>query len=509
MTGGAAAIDTGARATDAISLSGEIFVCAHDVVVVAESNLHEVAAGAQLAAALQGPLLLPHPQLAAEIGRLRPDRIHLIGEIEVNLPPAVDIARYGAAEAAAAAGEALDTEEVVTLASIPDATTIVEVVGAIHDGDRVARPGPSAPVTSTPAIDIPEVVTGLARETTAEAVWMVDAADPVTILFASAAIHAVGAAVVAFDGDDLLGYSELSAVLEGRDPESVRFVGGSPASGQWELAALANGRQLPGGGFYILPRDTKRRYVAFYGHPEAGALGALGQQEGPQSTLQRMQPLVEAYRADGHQTVATFEMIATVAAAGPTPDGNYSTEWSVDTFKPWLDFAAENDMYVVLDLQPGRDDFLTQAMLYEDLLVEPHVGLALDPEWRLAPDQVHLEQVGRVEASEVNQVLHWLADLVRDNGLPQKMLMVHQFRLSMIQNRETLEQRPEIQLVIQMDGEGTEAQKNSTWQTLLQGTEGVHWAWGWKNFFVRDPGGPPTPESTMGKEPTPIYVSYQ
>ena len=40
-------------------------------------------------------------------------------------------------------------------------------------------------------------------------------------------------------------------------------------------------------------------------------------------------------------------------------------------------------MYVVLDLQPGRSNFLDQAKLYEPLLRLPHVGLALDPEWRL------------------------------------------------------------------------------------------------------------------------------
>jgi len=44
---------------------------------------------------------------------------------------------------------------------------------------------------------------------------------------------------------------------------------------------------------------------------------------------------------------------------------------------------------------------------------------------------------------------------------------------------------------------------------ITKDTDGVHWAWGWKNFFVRDDGGPPTPESTMSKVPTPIFVSYQ
>jgi len=67
----------------------------------------------------------------------------------------------------------------------------------------------------------------------------------------------------------------------------------------------------------------------------------------------------------------------------------------------------------------GRTDFLTEARRYEDLLREPDVGLALDPEWRLGPDQRHLEQVGTVDASEVNEVSAWLAGIVRDyvNGL--------------------------------------------------------------------------------------------
>jgi hypothetical protein len=166
-------------------------------------------------------------------------------------------------------------------------------------------------------------------------------------------------------------------------------------------------------------------------------------------------------------------------------------------------------MYVLLDLQPGREDFLTQAKIYEELLMLPFVGLALDPEWRLKEDQVHLVQTGTVDGTEINQVIDWLGDLVRDNGLPQKMLVLHQFKTSMITNRDQVMDRPELQVIVQMDGDGTEAQKNSTWAILKEGAEQAHWAWGWKNFFDEDEPGPPTPESTMSKVPTPVYVSYQ
>ncbi|MCI0678206.1 MAG: hypothetical protein L0Z63_04090 [Actinobacteria bacterium] len=506
VTSGTAPIDTGSVATDAISLAGEVFVCAADVVVVGEGNLNEVAAGAQLAAALGGPLLFPHPRLSAELGRLKPETIHVVGVVEVLSPPDVAVVRYDTVEALSAAAAALGTEATTPIPTSPDATTVVETVLAIESGDRVATPLTASGTTTQAVIDVPTLVRGLAHPTEDAAIWLVDADDPMTILFAAAAVHAVGAAVVAIDGDDLLGYPELGGILAGR--KGVRFVGSVPEGGEWELAVLANGVELPGGGYHILPEDRQLRYVAFYGHPLTTALGALGEQ-GPGETLQRMEPFLEAYRGDGAETIPTFEIIVSVASAGPTDDGDYSYEWPIETFQPLVDAAAANGGYVVLDLQPGRDDFLTQAMMYTELLLLPHVGLALDPEWRLAPDQVHLEQVGEVDAAEVNTVINWLADLARDNSLPQKMLVLHSFRTFMIQNKELLVDRPEIQVVLQMDGDGTEAQKDNTWRQLREGFEDAFWAWGWKNFFDEDEPGPPSPESTMAKEPSPVYVSYQ
>jgi hypothetical protein len=206
--------------------------------------------------------------------------------------------------------------------------------------------------------------------------------------------------------------------------------------------------------------------------------------------------------------IPTFEIIASVASAGPT-DGDYSEEWPPATFADWIRVAQENGAYVILDLQPGREDFLTQAKQYEELLSLPFVGLALDPEWRLQPDQVHLQQVGQVSAAEVNTVVDWLGDLVRDNGLPQKMLIVHQFQSRMIVDRDTLKQRPELQMVIQMDGQGPIPTKDETYAVLTAGTEQAHWRWGWKNFFDEDSPETASPAYTINHAPVPVFVSYQ
>jgi hypothetical protein len=504
-------VNAGSVAADALSLSGETFVCADDVVVVDTHDLNEVAAAAQLAAAVSGPLLFPDPRLAAELGRLKPERIHLVGTPEVNLPSGADRVNHDIASAVDLISLSLGVDERIELPATPDASTIVETVLAIDEGTRIAVPptvdAPS-PTTAGPTLDEAEIVTGLAVPSEAPSVWLVDVGRPQTMLLASAVGRTLDSSVLAIDGEDVLGYPELGVALIGRSGVSTRFIGGIPETSQWELAVLANGQQVPGGGFHILPESEKRRYFAFYGHPNTTALGVLGEQ-GPAETFERMQSFISDYGGDGSKVIPTFEMIASVASAGATEDNDHSYEWPIDTFEAWIDFAADNDMYVVLDLQSGQDDFLSQAVQYEELLRLPFVGLALDPEWRLDPDQQHLQQIGRVEAAEVNEVIDWLADLVRDHGLPQKMMIVHQFSPSMIQNRQDLIERPELQLIIQMDGDGTEAQKDGTWQQLLRGADEVHWEWGWKNFFDEDEPGPPSPESTMGKVPTPIYVSYQ
>ena len=105
--GGTAPIATGSVAGDALALSREIFPCADHAVVVAETNLDEIAVAAQLAAALGGPLLHPHPELAGELERLDPLTVHLMGGVEVDTPVDAGLLRPGVPEAVALARNTL------------------------------------------------------------------------------------------------------------------------------------------------------------------------------------------------------------------------------------------------------------------------------------------------------------------------------------------------------------------------------------------------------------------
>lgn len=263
--------------------------------------------------------------------------------------------------------------------------------------------------------------------------------------------------------------------------------------------------ELIGGGTELFP---DRRFIALYGHPGAPELGALGEQ-GPHDSAERATELAEEYEAHSEEPVyPAFEIIATIASAEPGADGNYSSVTDPEELEPYIEAAEEHDVYVILDLQPGHSDFLTQAQVYEDFLKRPNVGLALDPEWRLEPGQVHMQQVGSVDAAEVNEVTEWLAELTDEHDLPQKMFILHQFEMQMLQNREDINtDHDELAMVLHADGHGTPEMKHETWEMLQQDlSDDFHMAW--KNFYRQD--NPTfTPEETFDIEPKPWFVSYQ
>jgi len=271
------------------------------------------------------------------------------------------------------------------------------------------------------------------------------------------------------------------------------------------VETAATGAVLPGGGQVVFPG---RRLVALYGHPGNALLGSLGEQS-MTASIARAKQVAGVYQSLVKEPVApTFEIIATIASRGAGADGNYSSESPVSLLRPWLDAARNAGIYVILDLQPGRTDFLTQAKLYSSLLMYPNVGLALDPEWRLKPDQVHLVQTGSVSADEINQTASWLAEFTREHKLPQKVLMVHQFRLDMVTGRSGLRTDfDELSVVIHADGFGSAGQKFNTWRGLRSGAPaGVFW--GWKNFYDEDK---PTftPNQTVAISPSPLVITYQ
>ncbi|AXH95721.1 hypothetical protein [Ornithinimicrobium avium] len=321
--------------------------------------------------------------------------------------------------------------------------------------------------------------------------------------------RAAGAQLLVGPHTDPRATSESVQAIAAAAPTTVVGLGadfGDADTLAWRSRTAATGVELPGGGQLALPGKT---YVALYGTPSTGALGVLGEQPAAE-TIARAEEHAGWYAPLVEETVVpSLEIIVTVAAAEATPDGNYSNELPVESFVELVDLAAEHGQYVVLDLQPGRADFVSQAKIYEELLLRPNVGLALDPEWRLGSDQVHMTQIGQTSVDEVNQVVDYLADLTREHDLPQKVLVLHMFQTRMIPDVDQVDQsRSELAVLIHADGQGPQGAKQDTWRVLHQYAPSVKY-WGWKNFYDEDQ---PmlSPEETVSQvDPLPDFISYQ
>ncbi|WP_223304762.1 hypothetical protein [Cellulomonas sp. B6] len=540
----AATVVTGDDAQAALTTSRTLLASAPVVVLAPAGDGTAALTAASAAVALGAPVLLAADgaDVAGELERLGATHVLAVGDVPADAIP------DGVASVPAASGADADALEAATGADLGAPVVVgpggedaavralegpepaVLVAGPTGDASTdpaSVDPGPADAASTDPAATDPALsdTAGPSSTATALPATTLPATAPVTAdgvvafadgtvpLAAAATLRALGVVVLDVPGGDPRATSATVQAVASAAPAAVVAFGdtfGTPEQLAARVATARTGVELPGGGqlvFPAVPGQPGKKYVALYGTPGSGALGVLGEQDVP-ATIARAEQHAAPFRSLTADTVVpAVEIIATIASGGPEADGSYSRKRPVEDLRPLVEAAGAAGQYVVLDLQPGRQDFVTQAQAYADLLALPHVGLALDPEWRLAPDQVHLRQIGSVGIDEVNATAAWLAGFTRERGLPQKMFVLHQFSLRMITERERLDtSHDELAPLIHVDGQGSQPAKAGTWATLRTGAPPVHW--GWKNFYDED--APMLdPAQTYQVQPVPDLVTYQ
>ncbi len=247
------------------------------------------------------------------------------------------------------------------------------------------------------------------------------------------------------------------------------------------------------------------RVVAYYGVGITPFLGVLGEGTPEEATQSVVAAAAAFAELDPRPTLPAFEFIATVAQADPGADGSYSFARPKDEIRTYLEAIRTVGGIMVLDFQPGRADFLDQIRQYEDLLREPDVHLALDPEWSMRADGVPGRVIGSTDAETVNEILDYVQGLVIRHGLPQKMVLVHQFRSDMIKNRADIVDPEGVAVLFHVDGQGPVESKYATYNALSVDPPFFN---GFKLFFDED-SRVLTPEEVLAMEPAPLFVSYQ
>jgi hypothetical protein len=302
-----------------------------------------------------------------------------------------------------------------------------------------------------------------------------------------------------------VGVSAAALVLH-RDPGADR--GRGPAAGPVAQAApalpvattttLPPPPELPRGGRRLFPRYT---VVGFYGMQGLDVLGA-GE---PEAVAQRLLQVARAYARPGHPVMPMFELIATVAHPFPTPSGLYRTHQEDEIVDQYLKAVRAIDGLLVLDVQPGRDDFLGPLRHWERYLRQPDVGVALDPEFAMGPGQVPGRQLGHTNAAAINRASAYVAEIVRRYRLPHKLFMVHQFRDSMIGDKARVVIRPGLAMTWNADGYGVRSAKLEDYRSY---TRDRRFHPGLKLFYENDVD-LMRPREVLKLKPVPRVVNYQ
>lgn len=292
--------------------------------------------------------------------------------------------------------------------------------------------------------------------------------------------------------------------LLGGDGEQ-RLASASDAERDATSAAPARPKatELPGGGRRFFP---DRRVVAFYGNPADDELGALGIGS-PDQAAAKLARVAKSYERKTRPVLLCLELIVTVAAAAPGDDGKYRIRAPEKTIDRYLRAARKAGAVLLLDVQPGTATFPEEVRRLKKWLVQPDVGLALDPEWRIQPGQVPGQVIGSVSAEEVNQVSIDLAALVKERNLPEKLFVIHQFTNDMVRDKPNVAIRPGLATVFNVDGFGLPAAKISKYSEFTRSTpKGAHD--GFKVFFREDTNRM-RPAAVMALQPPPDIIEYE
>ena len=247
-----------------------------------------------------------------------------------------------------------------------------------------------------------------------------------------------------------------------------------------------------------------RRIVAYYGEPDSAGLGILGRGT-PAAAWAALDRQAAPYGTAQRPALRCFELIATVASDSPGAGGLYRNRISSAAIAPYLQEVRAHGGTLLLDIQPGRANFLAEAQALQPWLEQPDVGLALDPEWRMGPDEIPGRVIGSVSAAEVNSVSAWLSRLTVAGHLPDKLFVVHQFTGGEIGDEDDLASAPHLHEILNVDGFGGAAAKIAIYTELAARSP---FPTGLKLFYRQDIGLLP-PARVLAIRPAPSLIDYE
>lgn len=249
------------------------------------------------------------------------------------------------------------------------------------------------------------------------------------------------------------------------------------------------------------------RVVAYYGHPWVFEMGILGEYE-PEELVTLLKEQAAEYAAADPSTpvIPAIELIASVAQRDPGPDGTYVAQTPAETIEEYADLAEKHGLLLMLDVQLGTMEVEDEIEILRPFLERPYVHLAIDTEYSIGPGEVPGIDLGQVDGSEMQAGVEMVDQIVEENDLPDKIVMVHQFEDIIVQNKQLIEPTDNVQVALHADGFGGPAAKISKYNILVRDAP-IQYG-GFKVFYRQDAPVLSAAE-VLQLDPAPAVITYQ
>ena len=248
------------------------------------------------------------------------------------------------------------------------------------------------------------------------------------------------------------------------------------SSGHWPVKY---GYPLPGA---IFPFN---RVVAYYGNFYSKKMGVLG--EYPTDTMfAKLKEEIKKWQAADSTipVIPALHYIAVTAQGYPGKGNKYRLRMPYKQIDSVIRMAARINALVFLDIQVGQSTVQEEVPLLETYLKMPQVHLGIDPEFSMKTGKKPGTVIGTMDATDINFTIKYLSDLVENNQLPPKVLVVHRFTQAMVRNYKNIKPDSQVQVVMDMDGWGVQSRKLTSYHDYIY-KEPVEFT-GFKLFYKND-----------------------
>ena len=255
-----------------------------------------------------------------------------------------------------------------------------------------------------------------------------------------------------------------------------------------------------------------KRIVAYYGNFYSKKMGVLG--EYPTDTMfAKLQVEVKKWQSVDStvEVQPALHYIAVTAQGYPGKGDKYRLRMPFKQIDSVIRMAARINALVFLDIQVGLSTVQEEVPQLERYLKMPQVHLGIDPEFSMKTGKKPGTVIGTMDATDINFIIKYLSDLVQNNQLTPKILVVHRFTQAMVTNYKKIQADSNVQVVMDMDGWGAKSRKLSTYREFIsrEPVEFTGFKLFYKNDFREENSRMMTPAEVMKLKPKPVYIQYQ